>query len=206
MDRRELRDIVISALALAIAFSISWSGGVAGLAHLTLITISAALIAVSVSFILHEMAHRFLAKRYGCYAEYRMWPQGVAIALLLSLAGVVFAAPGAVMIHPRSDLWGNRAHITERKMGLISLAGPITNLLIAGLFTIANLLVPWNSLALGGANVWELGIGINIWLALFNMLPIFILDGAKVFRWNKKVWGAVFGAILLIFIYINFIL
>jgi len=33
---------------------------------------------------------------------------------------------------------------------------------------------------------------INFYLALFNLLPVFVLDGAKVFAWNKAVWAALF--------------
>jgi len=27
---------------------------------------------------------------------------------------------------------------------------------------------------------------INVWLALFNMIPLFVLDGAKIIAWSKK--------------------
>ena len=35
------------------------------------------------------------------------------------------------------------------------------------------------------------GITINLWLALFNMLPLGPLDGGKVLAWNAAVWGVV---------------
>ncbi|HLE64658.1 MAG TPA: hypothetical protein VI816_00865, partial [Candidatus Bathyarchaeia archaeon] len=34
------------------------------------------------------------------------------------------------------------------------------------------------------------GVALNIWLGAFNMLPIFILDGQKVYTWDKKIWAA----------------
>ena len=41
------------------------------------------------------------------------------------------------------------------------------------------------------------GAIINLWLGLFNMLPIGPLDGKKVFAWNPKIWAGLF--VLLIF-------
>jgi Zn-dependent protease len=33
-----------------------------------------------------------------------------------------------------------------------------------------------------------LGARINIWLALFNLIPFGPLDGAKILKWNKGIW------------------
>ena len=33
----------------------------------------------------------------------------------------------------------------------------------------------------------------NAWIALFNLIPLGILDGSKVFWWNKAVWGLSFA-------------
>jgi len=35
---------------------------------------------------------------------------------------------------------------------------------------------------------FSIGVAINAWLALFNMLPIGPLDGSKVLSWNPIVW------------------
>ena len=42
---------------------------------------------------------------------------------------------------------------------------------------------------------------INSWLALFNMIPAFMFDGAKIFKWNKIIWG-IFTIIALIFVFV----
>src|SRR3989338_6050712 len=138
MEQEELKDIVISAIALAVAFSVSMSGGLFGIPGISLGMIANSAAIVSTAFVLHELAHRFLARRFGCYAEYRMWKQGIIMALLFSLFGFVFAAPGAVLIHPRSDMWGSTAAITRKKSGLISLAGPLTNVLLSAAFFAAS--------------------------------------------------------------------
>ncbi len=51
------------------------------------------------------------------------------------------------------------------------------------------------------AQVVAFGYLINVWLALFNLIPFFILDGKKIWDWNKMVWGgAVSVSILLLVI------
>jgi Zn-dependent protease len=201
MEKLELRDIVLSAVALAIAFAIAFNGGVQNIQTLAVSAVIIAFVAVSLSFILHELAHRFLARRYGCYAEYRMWPHGLALALLLSLAGFVFAAPGAVMIHPRADLWGASQTLTRKRMGLIALAGPLTNLALAGIFFAALLANPFQQ----ASDMFSLATYVNVWLALFNMIPLFIFDGKKVFDWDRRIWAVNFILILALFVGLNYL-
>jgi hypothetical protein len=119
MKANELRDLVISAVLLAVAFGIALSGGFfpslpdrSDLLKAMLMS----LVGVSLGFVLHEMGHRFLARRFGCHAEYVMWPAGLIIALVGSLIGVVFAAPGA-----RCDISAKRCigrnSLNQREVG-----------------------------------------------------------------------------------------
>jgi Zn-dependent protease len=100
-------------------------------------------------------------------------------ALALSFFGFVFAAPGAVMI-----AGGN---INIKKNGKISLAGPVTNLILAIIFLIISKLSFNDFLNTLG----QYGFFINSWLALFNMIPFWNFDGKKVFMWNKLIWTIV---------------
>jgi len=181
MRAKELRDLIISALVLALAFGIALSGGFRAFqqpAALVLV-IGMALAAVSLSFVFHELGHRLIARRFGLFAEYVMWPMGLMIALGFSLIGFVFAAPGAVMIRPRATAWGT-VTLDTKKVGLISLAGPATNIGLAVIFLALDSVEP--------ALLFALGARINTWLALFNLIPFGPLDGAKIFRWNKGIW------------------
>jgi Zn-dependent protease len=183
MRLKELRDLTVSGFVLALAFGIALSGGYsafrnpAQLLRVFLISI----IAVSAGFILHEIGHRFVARRYGCFAEYTMWPVGLVVALALSFFGLILAAPGAVMIRPGVDQWG-RAALTKEKTGKISLTGPAMNLLLAIVFLILNIAHP--------TLLFMLGARINTWLAIFNLIPFGPLDGYKIFHWDKRAWGA----------------
>ncbi len=174
MKVEELRDLVVSTLLLALAFGIAFSDGFPAIFKLDeLINMFLlALVGVGTGFVLHELGHRFVARRFGCFAEYKMWTPGLILAIVCSLFGFVFAAPGAVMIHPGADLWG-RPSLTKQRLGLIAIAGPAMNICLAIVFMLLN---------------FPLGTIINTWLALFNLLPFGPLDGAKVFSWDKKVW------------------
>src|SRR5208283_2297059 len=98
MKTRELSALIISTITLAVAFGIALSGGVQAFSQpgSLLVVCLMALLSVCLGFILHEMAHRFVARRFGCLAEFRMSPMGLAVALVSSLFGFVFALPGAV--------------------------------------------------------------------------------------------------------------
>lgn len=181
MRSKELKDLVVSALLLALAFGIALSGGFPAFfePRSLIIVFLMAVVGVSLGFVLHEMGHRFVARRLGCFAEYTMWPTGLILALVCSLFGFVFAAPGAVMIYPRADMWG-RATLTREKTGLISIAGPAMNLCLAIVFILLNMAHPML--------LFLLVARINTWLAIFNLIPFGPLDGAKILRWNKRVW------------------
>ena len=191
MREKELKDLTISALVLALAFGIALSDGfrAIGKPGTLVVAFLAALVGISLGFILHELGHRFVARRFGCFAEYTMWPAGLALAVAFSFFGFVFAAPGAVMIRPGTDRWG-RATLTRQRFGLISLAGPAMNIFLAAIFILLDMLYPSASFSIGSASreVFFIGALVNTWLALFNLIPLGPLDGAKIFNWDKSIW------------------
>jgi Zn-dependent protease len=154
-------------------------------------TLVLALFTIGVGFVLHELMHKFIAERYGFKAEFRTWPAGLVFAILsAAVAGLVFAAPGATYIMGYN--------VNEKENGIISLAGPLTNVAIALLF-LPLLLVNTGSPVLVEAGY--LGSYFNFFLAAFNMLPIFVLDGAKVWRWNKPIWAALFIPLAIVILF-----
>lgn len=188
MRLKEIKDLVISALALALAFGIALSGGYRAFSMpgLLVTVFLMSIVAVSLGFVLHEIGHRFVARRFGYFAEYTMWPTGLILAVVVSFFGFVFAAPGAVMIYPKSDA-GGRVTLTRQKIGLISITGPAMNLSLALVFIL--LYMAYSDIALLTL-LFSLGARINTWLAVFNLIPFGPLDGAKIFRWHKGVWLA----------------
>ena len=188
MNARERNDLLISWITISIAFA--WVFGRQGLNIGRFLTVfPMALVAVGTGFILHELAHKYTAIHFGARAEYRAWMQGLVFALLTSLVGFVFAAPGATYIFG--------GHINAKKNALISLAGPATNIVLGLAFVgIAVAMGPYNAFR----ETAGLTASVNLFLALFNMIPVFPLDGSKVFAWNKGVWAIVFVPLLVMWL------
>ena len=173
----ELLDLVIAWLALGVAFALFFARG-EGLrpSDLTVETFwpvfAGSLLTVGVAFLLHELAHKVVAVHFDQVAEFRADYGMLFLAVAGGLAGFIFAAPGAVH---------HRGYLTEREHGLIALAGPVTNYGLAVVF------LPFVAVAPDVA--WR-GVGINVLLAGFNMLPVGPLDGRTVLDWSRPVYVA----------------
>ncbi|MDK2890793.1 MAG: hypothetical protein PWR21_1425 [Methanoculleus sp.] len=177
---RERRDLLIAWLAISIAFTLIFIRNLVP-PDVFIFYFVMSLVTVGVAFVLHELAHKFAAMRYGYWAEFRKDNQMLLVAVVLAaLVGVVFAAPGATYVY------GNA---TRTENGRISAAGPITNLLLC---------IPFAALVLFGggllAIVGLVGLRINAMIATFNMLPISVLDGRKVLAWNPAVFAVLMAA------------
>lgn len=190
----EIRDLSLSTVGLGVAFTLLFFGGENLDEFLFSWRVIPAFLAstllVAISFIPHEMAHRVTARSMNAYAEYVMWTPGVMLAVLSSFLGVVFAAPGGVRMYTRSgERYGLTVPDLELKMiGYVAIVGPLINISLAVLFAFMS--VPITSLELYGVNLLVLGSRVNGYLAIFNLLPFYPMDGYKVLRWNSPVWIA----------------
>ncbi len=167
---REVKEILMAVAVLAFVFSYPEV-----MKNTELLLFS--LLSVGIAFLGHELSHKFAAQRYGYFAEFRLWPFGLLLAVAFAVVlGIVFAAPGAVVF---GSLGFRRPR--KREIGRIAAAGPIFNILAIPIFLALH--------AFTGLGILRYAAGINAWLAIFNMIPIAPLDGEKVWRWDKRMWG-----------------
>lgn len=197
----EFKNIAIADAVLILAFSLTFVGGISGLAaaggignFLQFIPIAA--LGVTLSFVLHELMHKFVAQHYGAVAGFRTSMNGLVITLLTGAFGFLLGIPGATMIYA--------SNFTRKENGIVSLAGPLTNFAVFGVFVA--LLYAANpaqnsylSMAL------EFTMFISILLAFFNMLPIPPLDGSKILAWNTPVYLSVLGVIFALMFFFNIV-
>ena len=133
-------------------------------------------------FVLHELAHRVVARGYGAQAHFVANKQMLIMSIVIALAGLFLAAPGAVWY---------RGSLTKAQNGKIALAGPVANFVLSILFFIplAVVYLGHRTAPSWALNLCYAGFSLNGWLGLFNMIPAGPFDGAKVLAWSPLVFG-----------------
>jgi Zn-dependent protease len=173
---KELKHIgVAAALVIGIGLSMAWysfSWSWAVMAFFAFV--------MTMSFLVHEIAHKVMAQQAGLWAEFRLTTWGSVLTLVSVFLPFKMIAPGAMMI-------GGTAP-TTKDMVKISVAGVITNIIFAATFL---------GLAFGLPITEYTGMlffaaYINSFMAVFNLIPFGVLDGYKLFLLNKKAWVLAF--------------
>ncbi|MFH1641310.1 MAG: hypothetical protein ABIC04_00250 [Nanoarchaeota archaeon] len=173
-SEREINDLLKAWIAISFAFAVVFNGFSFRFEFIYYFLISS--LTVGVGFLLHELAHRTVARHYGCFAEFKSFDSMLILAVAMSFFGFVFAAPGAVMIH---------GPVGKTRNGIISAAGPGVNLVLALLFLIISIILKPTGILL---QITSYGFLVNSWLALFNLIPFGNFDGRKIMVWNKLVF------------------
>jgi Zn-dependent protease len=138
-------------------------------------------VVLTCSFLAHEIAHKVTAQKRGLWAEFRLTMWGAILTLISVISPLFkFISPGAMMVSSSAN---------AEDMGQVSLAGPAVNVFLS---------VVLFGLALPSPIQYQyallLAAFLNGFMAVFNLIPVGILDGYKIFSWDKKVWGMIFAA------------
>jgi Zn-dependent protease len=194
----EIWDILVALFALVLAVTYVLWEQFAAMDIDVISTFIILLFAIGIGFIAHEMAHKWMAIRYGAAARFVLWPQGLLLMFLLALLPFkfIFAATGAVYIF--------KPYISKKENGIISAAGPAMNLALCVVFLAVLLVAPALKISLIPiiSAICRFGIQINSFLALFNLIPFAILDGKKVKDWNWQIWV---GLVVISFVFMFFV-
>ncbi|TXT55771.1 MAG: conserved membrane protein of unknown function [Candidatus Thorarchaeota archaeon] len=152
------------------------------------------------SFLLHELAHKFTAQRYGMWSEFRMLPTGYFISIFSILASIPIVGTGVVLSSGAGS---------QEEDAKTNLAGPMSNFILAliliGVIVIFRLITGGPLAEIGTIGIVVLylvqyGVILNAFLGLFNMIPFQPFDGATVMAWDKRVWAALTISLLIILI------
>lgn len=180
-SKREIKDLFQALLAIALVFTIATGGFSFGF----VIGFAVALFSVGIAFLFHELAHKIVAQKYGYEAQFVKSTMMLMISVVLSFLGMILIAPGAVMIRTISG-------ITTTENGRISLAGPVANLMLG----FAAIITAYFTTSYLQAFL-IFSAFINCLIGLFNMIPVWLLDGKKIFVWDKTIYT---GTLVLFFI------
>jgi len=192
-SQKELRHLTIGAL-LVIGVGLSFIPQAVRALGLKMSTTPVLLLSLALiltfSFLIHEIAHKLSAQHFGLWAEFRLTLFGALITFLsMLLPFFKIISPGAVMI---------AGPLTKEEAGKTAIAGPLTNIVLSTIF-IAVLMNIQNDFLMVNS---FFGVWINALIALFNIIPFGIMDGFKVFRWNKLVWATAFIASIALTIFV----
>lgn len=131
-------------------------------------------------WLFHELAHKFVAQGNGLVSDFRLDPNMAIFSLFSIILPIKIIAPGVVLSSGEYRL---------DTAGRISMAGPLTNILIGGIFLVFSSFMPIDWIVV----VFLLASRFSFDMALFNMLPFYVLDGAKVLRWNQSIFILIFS-------------
>ena len=176
-SRKEFKHIGIAALlVIGIGFSIGWYGNLFSGFSWTWTVMGVFAGIMTASFLVHEIAHKVMAQRKGMWAEFRLTVWGAMLTLVSVFLPVKMIAPGAMMI-------GGSVPSGE-DIVRISIAGPLTNIVFSSVLIGVAFALPASVFT----SMLFFAAYINAFMAVFNLIPFGVLDGFKIFSFNKKIW------------------
>ncbi len=141
------------------------------------------------AFLFHEFGHRQTARHFKLQTKFRLLTIGMYLTFFGLALGVTTlltsgspiippALPGAVVVLGLDKI--------NKQTGWCKSAGPIVNLVFGTILLIISLMIPPTLFPL---NLFiGLAAALNFTLGTFNMIPLGILDGQNIWKWNKTMY------------------
>ena len=156
-------------------------------------TLTTWVIPLLLCIILHEVAHGYVALKLGDQTAWLMGRLTLDPRKHIDPIGSILV-PGLLLLSGSAMLFGwakpvpvdfNRLHHPKRDMGLVALAGPAMNVVLAIIFVLVARLILLIMPLDAPMTAWIMlnlknGIGLSLVLACFNLLPILPMDGGRV--------------------------
>ncbi|HIK03029.1 TPA: site-2 protease family protein [archaeon] len=186
-SQKELIHLFVSVVVMAflVGINLAFSPGSKGIELLiaSVFAFPIAFLIIVPAFVLHELGHKVVAQRFGFWAEYRMWTQGLLLAILIMIVSLTFGNP-FLFVAPGAVYFAANYRANSEKVGKIGLVGPVINIVLGVVFGLAAIFVGTSGLSV----ILAMGAKVNAFLAIFNLIPFPPFDGEKVFGWDKKLW------------------
>ncbi|MHA2326051.1 MAG: hypothetical protein ACXACB_11660 [Promethearchaeota archaeon] len=136
------------------------------------------------AFLFHEFGHRQVALRFKLQTKFRLLTFGMVLTVFSLVAGLMnipvpsLALPGAVVVLGLDKV--------SKTTGLCKAAGPSVNLVYGIILFIISFIIPKTLYPLN--YLFVVSAYLNFMLGAFNMIPIGILDGQNIWKWDKRVY------------------
>ncbi|MBU0979475.1 MAG: hypothetical protein KJ709_01595 [Nanoarchaeota archaeon] len=151
------------------------------------------LILVAIAYVAHVSIQKLVGFIPGYRSEYKVWGWGIVFALLLTFVTQgkwVFVATGGVFVYAMTAqrIGHFRYGLSGSYSIIIASSGAIINIAMALFFKLFFLV--------SGSPLMWMAMKINLWLAIYSMLPIPPLDGGTAFFGGRLPWSFFFGFVL----------
>ncbi len=154
------------------------------------------LLVVAVSMFVHEASHRAVAAWLGYRSEFKAWIAGLVVSVVFVFvfgnvwSFPIFLAPGYLVIRlmPYHRIGMYPSGLNHKHIGWIAMSGAVGNMLLAIILKSVYSYLPFD---------WLFSfVKINIWLALFDMIPIPPFNGSKTFFGSRFIYVFVLGSMI----------
>ncbi|RLE39050.1 hypothetical protein DRJ17_02010 [Candidatus Woesearchaeota archaeon] len=193
-SKREFTGLILTILIFGFIFGIDDKTGSKELGFYWYHNLLSMFLIVTLAVVVHISIQKIYALKLGYKAEFKAWYLGLFVSLVIALisqAKLLIILPGAIiltkMAKHRLGYFPYGVNVGAHSM--VSAAGPLSNLALAFIFYL--LRTPFQ-----GNPLINTAIFVNIWFAIFSVLPIPYTDGMNIFFGNKLAYFFIFGFIV----------